>query len=62
MIKNSPCSGLVVSGYSKTLPDSSWKTYLAKTINPYKKFKKMYTVDTTGEFKGKTQNMRYSIE
>ena len=49
----SPCVGLVISGYSKTLPDESWVTYLAKAINPYKKFKKMYTVDTTGEFQGK---------
>ena len=48
----SPCSGLVVSGYSKSLPNKSWKTYLTKAIDPYKNFKKMYIVDKTGEFKG----------
>ena len=26
---------------------------MEKAINPYKKFKKMYIVDKTGEFKGK---------
>ena len=44
----SPCSGLIVSGYSK-LPQGEHleklKTYLNQVINPYKKFKKMYVVD-----------------
>ena len=48
-----PCDGLVISGYSKSLPDTSWEKYLAKDIDPYKKFKKMYTVGSTDEFKGK---------
>ena len=52
----SPCSGLIVSGYSK-LPQGEHieklKTYLNQVINPYKKFKKMYVVDnTTDDFKG----------
>ena len=50
----SPCDGLVVSGYSKGLPDKSLKTYLSGAINSYMKFKEMYIVDkTTGEFTGK---------
>ena len=49
----SPCSGLVVSGYSKTQIDKSLNTYLAEVIEPYKNFKKMYIVDTTQQFKGK---------
>ena len=48
----SPCSGLVMSGYSKTLTDKWLKTYFDKAIIPYKKFKNMYKVDETGEFKG----------
>ena len=54
----SPCSGTVISGYSKTLTDKSLITNLAKAIKPYRKFKKMYKVDATGDFKGKqlTQN------
>ena len=52
----SPCSGLIVSGYSK-IPKGEHieklKTYLNQVINPYKKFKKMYVVDnTTDDFKG----------
>ena len=43
----SPCSGLVISGYSKTLTDKLLIKHLAKDIVPYKKFKKMYKVDTT---------------
>ena len=48
----SPCSGLVVSGYSKTQTDKSLITNIAQAIEPYEKFKKMYIVDTTGEFEG----------
>ena len=48
----SPCSGLVVSGYSKTPTDESFKTNIAEVIEPYKKLKIMYKVDTTGDFKG----------
>ena len=45
---------MVISGYSKTLTDKSLIKNLAKAIIPYKKFKKMYKVDTTTEeFKGK---------
>ena len=51
----SPCSGLVISGYSKTLTDTSLTTKLAKAIIPYKKFRKMYKVDTTGEFRGEQE-------
>ena len=50
-----PCSGLVISGYSKTLTDKSLITKLAKAITPYKKFRKMYKVDTTGEFRGEQE-------
>ena len=48
----SACSGIVVSGYSKTLTDKSLLTHLAKDIDQYKKYKKMYKVDATEEFKG----------
>ena len=51
----SPCSGLV-SGYSKVAFGEHiqrLQTYLNHTVNPYKKFKKMYFVDnSTDEFKG----------
>ena len=44
----SPCSGLVVSGFSKRdPPDITEKGFLAKAIDSYKKFKKMYVVDNT---------------
>ena len=46
MLHFRPCSGLVVSGYSKGLfRDESWTTYLAQTIDQYKKFKQMFIVD-----------------
>ena len=52
----SPCSGLVVSGFSKRRKGKHIKkleTYLNQVIDPYKKFKKMYMVDnTTTKFKG----------
>ena len=50
----SPCSGLVISGYSKgRLEDPSWHNYLTKAVDQYKKFKKMYNVDKgTDDFKG----------
>ena len=52
----SPCSGLVISGYSKKLysedlKDNLLKTQLGNAIIPYKKFKKMYTIDSPGNFK-----------
>ena len=50
-----PCSGLVVSGYSRrsTLPDMSWNKNLQKAISQYKNFKKMYIVDKySAEYKG----------
>ena len=47
----SPCSGLVVSGYSKSHEHD--EPYIANALKPYKEFKKMYFVDTTNEFKGK---------
>ena len=46
-----PCSGLVVSGYSKREKPSSFET-LIPALYQYKNFKKMYTVDESGEFKG----------
>ena len=52
---NSPCSGLVVSGYSKTQTDKSLETNMAPFLDPYKRFKKMFMVDITGDFKGKWQ-------
>ena len=53
----SPCSGLVISGYSKKmfskdLKDKSLKTKLGKAIIPYKKFKKMYKIDNSRKFEG----------
>ena len=52
----SPCSGLIVSGFSKRPKGEhieKLNTYLNQVINPYKKFKKMYVVDnTTREFTG----------
>ena len=50
----SPCSGIIVSGYSKTSTDKSLITHLAKDIIAYQKFKQMYKVDTSGDFKGLT--------
>ena len=46
-----PCSGLVVSGYSKREEPSSFET-LIPALYQYKNFKKMYTVDESGEFRG----------
>ena len=50
------CSGLVVSGYSKSQIDqlllTTWKTKLANSMEHYKKYKKMYIVDAADEFKG----------
>ena len=40
---------MVVSGYSKTQTDKSLITNIA--LEPYKNFKMLYIVDTTGEFK-----------
>ena len=51
----SPCSGMVISGYSKRITDDWLKTYFDKAIIPYKKFKKMYKVDKVGQFAGKTE-------
>ena len=51
----SPCSGLVVSGYSRrsTLPDMSWNKNLQGAIFQYKNFKKMYIVDKySADYKG----------
>ena len=50
----SPCSGLVVSSFSKgPNKDNIWNTFFVKAIEPYKRFKKTYIVDkTTKEFKG----------
>ena len=48
----SPCSGLVVSGYSKTQTYESFNTSIAPALEPYKKYKKMFIVDNSGDFKG----------
>ena len=39
--------------YSKDLKDKSLKTQLGKAIIPYKKFKKMYTIEKTRELESK---------
>ena len=57
----SSCSGLVVSGYSKTQIDQSLKTNMAHYIEPYKKFKMMYTVDATGDFKGRFAHYKQAL-
>ena len=44
---------MVVSGYSKTKVDEYLKANMAPFLEPYKNFKKMFIVDTTGDFKGK---------
>ena len=41
--------------FSNTLKAKSLKTELGKAIIPYKKFKKMFTFDNTGKFKGKPE-------
>ena len=41
--------------YSKDLKDRSLKTQLGKAIAPYKKFKKMYTIDKTRKYEGKLE-------
>ena len=55
----SPCSGLVVSGYSHSGYDKSLdklKTYLDKSIGQYKIYKKMYIVDnSTDLYEGKSK-------
>ena len=43
----SPCSGLVVSSYSKNLPDKSFISQYSQSIDMYKKYKQMYIVDET---------------
>ena len=49
----SPCSGLVVSGFSRQKTVDNFDATLAQAIEPYKTFKNMYIVDrTTEEFKG----------
>ena len=52
----SPCSGLIVSGFSKRPKGEhieKLNKYLNQVINPYKKFKKMYVVDNyTRDFRG----------
>ena len=58
----SPCSGLVISGYSKRIAEKWLNTDLAKAMIPYKKFKKMYTVDkSTPKFKGKKEDIHIVI-
>ena len=52
----SPCSGVVVSGFSKTPTDKTLNTNIAEVIEPYKNFKRMYKVDTSGAFKGKWEH------
>ena len=44
---------MVISGYSKTQNDKTLNTNIAQAIDPYKKFKMMYTVDNTSEFTGR---------
>ena len=41
--------------YSHTLIKKSLETEMGKAIIPYKKFKKIYTIDTKEEFKGKLE-------
>ena len=49
----SPCSGLVVSGYSQQKTVEIFDKSFSLAINPYKQFKNMYIVDSTKEeFKG----------
>ena len=48
----------MVSGYSKTKTDESLISNIAQTLDPYKKFKKMYVVDSTGELKGNFVNIK----
>ena len=43
----SPCSGLVVSGFSKRQPPNMSDGFLAQVTDAYQKFKKMYVVDNT---------------
>ena len=54
IITLSPCSGLIVTSYSRYLPDKSFETYLSKELEQYKEFKKFSIVDDkTKEFDGK---------
>ena len=58
----SPCSGLVVSGFSKRTKGKrieELEKYLHQAISPYENFKKMFVVDnTTTEFKGKKKYLK----
>ena len=40
-----PCAGRVVSDFSISQPDEKMKSYFAKVIGQYKKYKKMYTIN-----------------
>ena len=59
MITSSPCSGLIITSYSRYSPDKSFETYLSKALEQYRIFKRIYNVDDkTKEFDGK--NLFYS--
>ena len=57
----SPCSGLVVSGYSKTQTEKSLETKLDKVRDRYKKLKMMYVVDASGEFRGTFKSLHLHL-
>ena len=45
-----PCTGSVVSDFSKSQPDETIKSYFLNGLEQYKKFKKMYSVNTWNDF------------
>ena len=49
-MSGSPCSGLVVTSYSKNDPSTKLKKEFFSSINQYKKFKNIY--ELFPEFKG----------
>ena len=54
----SPCSGLIVTSFTKYAPDDSFETNMLKAIEQYKSFKKMYIVDNSAaKYEGKVKGI-----
>ena len=49
VMSGSPCSGLIVTSYSKNNPSRKLKKEFYSSLNQYKKFKKMYEIHPTGK-------------
>ena len=58
----SPCTGLIITSYAKYPQDESYKIFLSKTLEQYKKYRKNYVIDeSTKKFiPGKAHTHHYS--